>query len=475
VFSLAIVMWELLSGKTIVGRGDAVEAMRAIRDGKLTPISQVAPHTPPPLAKALMWALETKRERRATAAEFAQALESFIKASPELATPMQLATWVRARFPRDSSTAVPGSKLVPVTPPSLIRAASVLVDRDTHESPDDTAPTVVVAKDEMRAHQAVLDKLARQTQHTTDPQNATVPDPASDVTVVADHDSGPGNTVIVNDTLNEGETLMRSGAWKAPISSGPAIVPTQINRAIEPAGKPPVTDATLGVRKAPSRPRYVVPIAALGGVAFVTFVVVLAARSPSGVVTRDAGAPRPLDAAVAVGVVVVQKDAPPVAVDAALEPTFREDAAATPTTLLEVRTKPDGGTVKIGDQTRVAPAQFALLAGKHTIVAELEGWVSERRLIELLVGDHLVHEIAFTRRTGILRPPPQPRSGRFVARTNPYSDVYEGIRKIAQTPCDIELAAGKHTLLFKNPNHKTVYKTVVIQPGKPVKLNFDLP
>lgn len=501
VFSLAIVMWELLSGKTIVGRGDAVEAMRAIRDGKLTPISTVAPHTPPALAKAVMWALETKRERRATAAEFAQALESFIKASPELATPMQLATWVRGRFPRDSTgpqTAIPvpfpGTGMVPktgaatpgtlaapgtfaapatsaladskisaVTPPRLIPAASVLVDRDTEESPEDTAPTMVLSSDELRAHQALLDR-ARMTQRTTDRQSATVLDPAAEATVRA------GQTVIINDTLNDGETLMRSGAWKAPISSGPAVVPTRIEQRLEP-GKPAVTETTLGVRKSDSKKRFVVPIAALFGVAFVTFVIVLAARSPAGVpAKRDAAviASAPVDGGL---------DAAPdatlaIAVDAALEPTFRLDAG--PTTLLEVRTKPAGATIKIGDQTRVAPAQFALSAGKHNVVAELDGWVAEKRTIDLLVGDHLVHEIAFTRRVGTVKPP-TPKTGRFVARTNPYSDVYEGIRKIAQTPCDIELPAGKHTLLFKNPNHKTVYKTVVIQPGKPVKLSFDLP
>src|SRR5687768_5894895 len=73
VFSLAIVMWELLAGKYIVPRGDAVAAMRAIRDGKLEPIEKAAPDIPPPLAKALTWALEPKREKRATAADFAQA------------------------------------------------------------------------------------------------------------------------------------------------------------------------------------------------------------------------------------------------------------------------------------------------------------------------------------------------------------------------------------------------------------------
>ncbi|MBV8761604.1 MAG: serine/threonine protein kinase, partial [Deltaproteobacteria bacterium] len=100
VFSLAIVLWELLAGRYIVSRGDAVEAMRAIRDGKLDPLDKVAPQTPPALAKAIMWALEPKREKRASAAELAQALEQFIKSSPDIATTMQLGNWIRTRFAR---------------------------------------------------------------------------------------------------------------------------------------------------------------------------------------------------------------------------------------------------------------------------------------------------------------------------------------------------------------------------------------
>jgi len=104
VFSLGIVMWELLTGKYIVPRGDAVAAMRAIRDGKLEPIEKAAPHVPAPLASAISWALEPKRDKRATAAELAQALEAFVKSAPELATSMQLGGWIRARFPRETTT-----------------------------------------------------------------------------------------------------------------------------------------------------------------------------------------------------------------------------------------------------------------------------------------------------------------------------------------------------------------------------------
>jgi serine/threonine-protein kinase len=87
VFSLSIVLWELLAGKFIVPRGDAVAAMRMIRDGKIEALATVAPHVPPTLVKAITWGLETKREHRATASELAQALEAFIKQSPEIATP----------------------------------------------------------------------------------------------------------------------------------------------------------------------------------------------------------------------------------------------------------------------------------------------------------------------------------------------------------------------------------------------------
>src|SRR6185295_909957 len=103
VFSLAIVLWELLAGKPIVPRGDPIAAMRAIRDGKLQPIAAAAPGTPALLARAISWGLETRREDRATAADLSAALEAFIKASPEIATAMQVAGWLRQRFPREAT------------------------------------------------------------------------------------------------------------------------------------------------------------------------------------------------------------------------------------------------------------------------------------------------------------------------------------------------------------------------------------
>jgi serine/threonine protein kinase len=132
VFSLSIVLWELLAGKLIVPRGDAVVAMRMIRDGKIEALSAVAPHVPPALAKAIAWGLETKREDRATASELAQALEAFIKQSPEIATPMQLGSWVRTYIPRER-TSEP-SALAPGGPGTQLASLGTVVSPPTEAS-----------------------------------------------------------------------------------------------------------------------------------------------------------------------------------------------------------------------------------------------------------------------------------------------------------------------------------------------------
>jgi serine/threonine-protein kinase len=480
VFSLAIVMWELLTGKYIVQRGDAVEAMRMIRDGKLDPIDRVAPHVPAPLAKAVMWALEPKKEQRATAADFAQALEAFIKSSPELATAMQLAAFVRQRFEREqtgqhsailSAPAAGGTAIASGTQGALTvmgtqSSIAKLVDIQPwpNDLDDDNAQTLKKGTPPQFGAKTMIDPSLRAAEEATLRDRE---EPIHDPTEIIDHS----------------ETVERPSARVQPIPSGPTVVPTMIAAAVPipssaprprigfdtgPKGRHELETGSR--RRPPSLPAHrarnrLIAIAGLVGLAVLSFVIALAASSGG----HKQAAPRDATAPV---VTMIVNDAPPAAADAAPAPP-PVDAPAEG--YLEVSTTPDGGKVKVGDQVRGTPAQLVIPAGKVTIEAELAGWEPERREVTLEPGEHQKIEIAFRKKL------PQhvehaAAMGKLTVRTTPYSNVFEGARELGQTPfADLEMAAGSHTLTFKNPSHAAVTKTVRIAAGKTTKLSFSLP
>ena len=103
VFSLAILLWELLAGKIMVPRTDPIEGMRMIRDCRFPPIEKERPDLPSNLAAAIGRALQNKRDDRCTAMELGRALEEFIKNSSDgIGSPLELAQWLRERFPREN-------------------------------------------------------------------------------------------------------------------------------------------------------------------------------------------------------------------------------------------------------------------------------------------------------------------------------------------------------------------------------------
>jgi hypothetical protein len=221
----------------------------------------------------------------------------------------------------------------------------------------------------------------------------------------------------------------------------------------------------------------VLAFGALAAIAVLSFIIALAARgsSPATVATPAAAAaqagPPAVDAAPAAPDAAAA-DAPAAVPVDAREPTFLP--GADPPALLEIRTRPDGARVKIGDQVHTAPTQFELPAGHYTIDAELDGWMPERRAIDLARGDRVVQEIVFT--TELSHATRPPRTGKLSARTTPPCEVYLGTRRLTETPfADLELPPGTYTLLFKHPRHATVIKKVTITAGKTTRLQLTLP
>ncbi|HSN30606.1 MAG TPA: serine/threonine-protein kinase, partial [Kofleriaceae bacterium] len=464
VFSLAIVLWELLAGRYIVQRGDAVEAMRAIRDGKLEPLDKIAPQTPPALAKAIMWALEPRREKRANAAELAQALEQFIKSSPDIATAMQLGTWIRTRFARESTgqhsaivggkagTAVASgtmgaltslgtaSKLVGIEPGIETSIAPWASDLD-----DDNAQTL--KKREEPIHTDVID-------HTE-----TVEVPAKHSMPIVP--SGPAAV----------PTMIVAGVPAPPSQSGPR--PRIAASALADSSPRQPRALETGQRRKQPPPPKKKPLAAivgLGGLGLLSFIVALAvSNSHKAAAPRDA-APAPIVQTIVIDAAAAHPPPP------SPPPPTSLDAAIPTDGYLEVRTIPAGGKVKVGDQVRGAPAQLVIPAGTVVVSAELAGYEPENREIVLEPGEHESIEIAFRKKLPAHVIEHGVATGKLTVRTTPYSNVYEGARELGETPfADLELAAGTHTLTFKNPSHAGVTKAVRITAGKTTKLNFALP
>jgi serine/threonine protein kinase len=480
VFSLGIVLWELLAGKTIVSRGDAVDAMRAIRDGKLPRLDQAAPDTPEPLAKAIAWALETKRERRATAADLATALEAFIKSSPEIAGPLQLGQWVRSRFPRTDSTGPqtaipvgPGQRTQAAPSTQASRIVSVTPPLATPTPDDDNSETLIAPDKGIGTPSTPMESatLIDERGVSKRPFVSRVSEP----TMIAEPQRASAETTAqdapIEETFFENETIQRSGA-KRPFVPNANAIPTQAFQSVprSPGVAPElrqrtVADTTMRTPRLLSR-RRIYLVGSMFALAMISFSIVLCVKSPG---KKRAALP---DA----GVVAVATDAAaevPVDIAPTIAPTIAIDAGDT-TTILKVNTRPPGATVKVGDQTRTAPAELALPAGKHTVRIELDGWEPETREVDLPYGVDTVLEMAFSRRL-VARPPPEKQMGKLTVRTTPWSDVYIGTRKIGQAPfAELEMPAGTYTLLFKHPTHEPVRRTVTIAPNKTTKLSFSL-
>ena len=486
VFSLAIVMWELLTGRFIVQRGDAVEAMRAIRDGKLEPLLRVAPHVPPPLAKAITWALEPKREKRATAAQLTEALEAFIKSSPEIGTSMQLASWIRARFPRDGTGQVPAIPAGTGTAasPGTVAAPGTIAASGTQgpiTPPIAVAPSKLAARlmeDRSASFSSDLDGENAATLKQSSPVTPKPPDTLRDSRRGMDDPTlrdRPNDTEIV-DNLVTIERAPRRSFQPAPGVA--AVMPTAMVPAPGSGPRPRASAMphTLDSHRASAPPidaarrrrmRILLAIAGLVGLAMLSFAIALLASGGSHR-AQAIDAPAAIKAMDAAAVVVTPPPPPADATEAVAPPA---GDAAVAMGYLEVQTEPPGGTVKVGDQTRTAPAQLIIPAGHVEITGELAGWADVHREVDLEAGEHHEVEIVFTKKIEH-----RPEIGKLTVRTTPYSDVYENGNLIATTPfAERPMSPGPHTLVFKNPKHATIEKKITIVAGRTLKLNFNLP
>ena len=154
----------------------------------------------------------------------------------------------------------------------------------------------------------------------------------------------------------------------------------------------------------------------------------------------------------------------------AIEDTARVPAPATAT--LEVITRPARARVQVGGgPRRTSPVAIRELApDRYTVTVEKPGYQPLARTIDLGAGEHRTLELTLEKASR-----PAARIGYLTARTEPYSVVYLGARRLGETPfAAVALPAGTHTLTFKHPGRRPVTRRVTIRAGETAKLNFKL-
>jgi serine/threonine protein kinase len=300
-----------------------------------------------------------------------------------------------------------------------------------------------------REHLKKLEKEARVTKR---------PEPPADGTLVL----GPDEQEVLRHAPRPSATAA------APISGAIPSVRARVDESEHtPAGRTRPAPATRA--KTPARPadrtRLMLMVAAgtLTLLLAVTLVVVLGGGRNRTPVSE----PKPIDPTAEAslpGESSGQVETPPVA-----PPPPVEAPTIAPT--LTVKTVPPGASIHVDGAAlaeRTNATLDGLAPGSHTVVIELDGYVTARRTVTLESGKQ--SEVAVT-----LKPEPA-GEGTLVVRADPYANVYvdDKLKSESRMSSTITLPSGRHRVRVVHPSFEPKsWNDVVITPGKTATLEWN--
>ena len=446
IFSLGIVIWEILAGRVALDRTDPVEAMKCIRDGRLPSIRKARPDVPDGLARVIEMALTVKPAERPTAAELGNAFEAFIKASPDLATSMQLSEWIRARFKRAKSVKPRDTIATPV--PQMATPAPGAAE-------DARAASLAFARDAAGQHEEMAHIGARPPVQLPHP-------PLSSPAPVLPSGFGPAPGA----PGAAGPPDMSLGA----VMQTPRPVP---GAAPMPAGHRPMS-AHTGAD--PRRRRHIIIGVVVAAVLGLLLILSLSGDDPSASSASSAASDAgigDLDGA-AEAAEAADGGASDDGKDGGVEPS---DAGAEPwpvpgdggpeddTAWVVIKTEPEGAEVRIDrGEVQTSPALFDGLAlGRHRVTISLSGYKTLKKTLTLEPG---MSELEYT----LERSKRRKRKGKLNLFTRPSCTAYIGKKKLGTTPfAGKKLDPGSYTVTCKKSGYRTGKTRVRIRSGKTTK------
>jgi serine/threonine-protein kinase len=176
--------------------------------------------------------------------------------------------------------------------------------------------------------------------------------------------------------------------------------------------------------------------------------------------------------------------------------------AAPPRAVLRISSTPEGARVSIdGEPAGATPLEHEVSLGEHRVQVDADGFASAEDVVRVETPGERA-SISFALRSAAgraptlpARDPAQPRDpvargeaprgdpGRAAARgptgtlrvaTTPWSEVFEGSRRLGETPLQIELSAGRHTLTLRAPERPPRTEVVEIRAGEVTRVRIVL-
>ncbi len=183
-----------------------------------------------------------------------------------------------------------------------------------------------------------------------------------------------------------------------------------------------------------------------------------------------------------------------------LQAPHREVAlrATPPSGRVRVSSEPTGATVSIdGREAGATPIDVEVPIGEHRVRVVLSGHAEENDTVRVeRAGDRAT--LSFALRPERARPavtapgtvrdpgsrPPTPRgepratpsaaTGTLRVATTPWSVVFEGSRRLGETPLQVELPAGRHVLTLRASDRPARTETVEITEGEVTRVRVIL-
>lgn len=509
VFSLGLVLWELLAGRVAVTRDDQVAAMRMIRDGRVPDIREARPDLPDALAHTLSRALAVRADDRADARELGLLLEEYIKSCDQIASSMELGQWIRDRFPPQplfeeegggkgtvqatqatratAASAVAVPNLAPSTPSSGVGAAAVQSGMQWREP---SASGFVASADAAVAAAMAADEAEEETRSLRTPPGLSALGGAGGYPG-ADYGAAYGGTPEDELATTEDRTPPPAIMGSAPYAPLPAQAETVVTpEPAYPLYTPPAQHhyghpgAGTDRVAAPRRRRGLLMMLGVG---------LTLAAGGGLLVAASGGDDPPKEGSRLVAVVADAAPARSTAADPVEdegdgettgggEDTAREEDGARAEAQREERERAAAeakARKEAEAKARRERAERERAAAKRDRErkrqrAERERAERERAERERAERERAERERAERERAAREKPEP-PAFGELKVRTRPYSVVYHRGKKLGVTPfAGVRLRAGRYKLTFKNPGLPPVTKVIEIQANETTKLDFEL-